>query len=149
LGPDDHEYHYNLGSALRELAEQTGSADAVRRAIDSYRRVTELRPSFWQGFYFLGRAQQLVPDDSAAIESFERGLALPDHARGEDLRTALARSLWRVGRRREAVAHLTTLLSEIPESEEAQLVWHETVEQLDDEQQKQQYEQQREQALRK
>jgi hypothetical protein len=29
------------------------------------------------------------------------------------------------------------------------LVWHETVEQLDDEQQKQQYEQQREQALRK
>ncbi|MBC7794542.1 MAG: tetratricopeptide repeat protein, partial [Clostridia bacterium] len=65
--PDDAQAHYVLGLAYFKKGE-------VKRAVDEFKRVTELAPTDDDGFYALGLTLRRAGDNQNAAAAFHRAV---------------------------------------------------------------------------
>ena len=80
LSPDDADVVYNLGAIYlqQSLASGVPNQDKVSEALKQINRAVALNPKLAQPYYGLGVANQLSGNNEAAIEAFEKFLALDD-----------------------------------------------------------------------
>ncbi len=80
LAPDDADVVYNLGAIYlqQSLASGVPNQEKVAEALEQINRAVTLNPNLAQPYYGLGVANQLSGNAEAAIEAFEKFLALDD-----------------------------------------------------------------------
>ncbi len=80
LSPNDADLIYNLGAIYLQQALSTGVPDETQlnKALTQINKAIKLDPTLAQPYYGLGVANQLLGNNSEAIQAFEKFLALDD-----------------------------------------------------------------------